>query len=200
MRFFALIAVFLGSSTVLAAPANAKRDSSCCCCDISEPAVVCKKMDDCLCLDVYCPDDAPTIWANTVGPPEATEGPVKRRDDCENDDQGHGFDCCCCDPSIPATVCDFRASPEDCVCLAVECPEGAPTIRSGDPLPTKTPVHTPTPTPATPEPCCCCNIGLGSIVCELRTAVDEGCFCPLVICPDGAPTITVEASQPEKTE
>ncbi|KAF7543116.1 hypothetical protein G7Z17_g11007 [Cylindrodendrum hubeiense] len=199
MRFFTFAAVFLGSSNVLAAPANEKRDA-CCCCDISESTVVCQEKSNCICAAVVCPKEAPTVWVNTVEPPKATEGPVKRRDDGEQDgEQSEDFECCCCDISIPATVCDSRAGPEDCVCLAVVCPEDAPTIRSGDPLPTPTPTPTPEPTPTAPEPCCCCNIGLGSIVCELRTIIDEGCFCPMVMCPEGAPTITIEASQSEET-
>ncbi|KAH7170283.1 hypothetical protein EDB81DRAFT_876322 [Dactylonectria macrodidyma] len=147
-----------------------------------------------------------TLTAFLLGSSTILAAPTNENRD-EGDEEGGSFECCCCDPSIPATVCDYRASAEDCVCLAVVCPDDAPTIRAGDPRPTQTSNSstTPTactlePTPTSPEPCCCCNIGKGTIVCELRTSVDEGCFCPMVLCPDDAPTITVEASLAEETE
>ncbi|KAK7418854.1 hypothetical protein QQX98_003716 [Neonectria punicea] len=134
MRFFALAAVLLGTTSILAAPANEKRHA-CCCCDVSTPAIICQELDaeDCNCPAVVCPAGAPIVWDAEVKLPQAGDEPAKRADAVDD------HECCCCDPAIPATVCERRSDPEDCMCLAVVCPEDAPTLRAGDPLPTPTP-------------------------------------------------------------
>lgn len=135
MRFFAFAAVLLGTTTILAAPANEKRHA-CCCCDVSQPAIICQEVaaDECNCPSVVCPAGAPIVWDEAAKLPQAGDKPQKRGDGVDEN-----YECCCCDPSIPATVCERRTAPEDCICLAVVCPEGAPTLRAGDPFPTPTP-------------------------------------------------------------
>ncbi|KAF4457870.1 hypothetical protein FALBO_15113 [Fusarium albosuccineum] len=135
MRFYT-IAALLMSATALAAPANEK-PYTCCCCDISQPAMVCreKATDDCICTKVMCPADAPVVWADA---PEAEPTtPVKRDDEAEvkpktepEPELEPGVKpCCCCDIRINKIVCQVRPKEEDqsCMCLAVMCPEGAPT-------------------------------------------------------------------------
>ncbi|CAM1505431.1 Fc.00g110680.m01.CDS01 [Cosmosporella sp. VM-42] len=181
MRFIAFAALLLGATAL---PANEKRDA-CCCCDISEPAIVCQESTDgCFCADVVCPPGVPTLWPIAV---EATAAPSKRS---SNGDSGKGkspFECCCCDPTQLAVVCDAKASPEDCICPAIVCPDSAPTI-----------THAATASPTPDEPCCCCNIGKGEIVCEIKPS-DEGCFCNMVVCPADAPTVTVWPEAPAYT-
>ncbi|KAF5027228.1 hypothetical protein F66182_644 [Fusarium sp. NRRL 66182] len=136
MRFFVVAALLVGSFA-LAAPAQDKHDNgdmddACCCCDISEPAIVCRtdiKAKECVCADVVCPANAPIRWPAT---PTPTPAAVRRGEEKK-----------------------------------------------------------PTPAPAGP-PCCCCNIGKGAIVCEVRAqGEDNSCMCPMVMCPPGAPTLTV---------
>ncbi|KAJ4268721.1 hypothetical protein NW762_002789 [Fusarium torreyae] len=117
--------------------------------------------------------------------------------------------CCCCDSSQSAIVCREDIKAEDCMCAAVMCPANAPTVWSASTsAPTaaaaavkreeeKKPKTTPTPTPAD-EPCCCCNISKKAIVCEVREeGEDNSCVCPMVMCPSGAPTLTVYAGAEE---
>ncbi|KPM37783.1 hypothetical protein AK830_g8781 [Neonectria ditissima] len=133
MRFFALAAVLLGATTtVLTAPANERRNA-CCCCDVSIPAIICQEIDgdDCNCPSVVCPAGAPIVWDEAARLPQV--GDVLEKPDDDED-----YECCCCDPTVPATVCERRSAPEDCICLAVACPEDAPTLRAGDPYPTPT--------------------------------------------------------------
>lgn len=50
--------------------------------------------------------------------------------------------------------------------------------------------------PGTTDPgCCCCNPSKGAIVCNPDIPSTD-CFCPLVKCPDDAPTITEAPSKP----
>ncbi|KAM5351312.1 hypothetical protein ACJ41O_004035 [Fusarium nematophilum] len=197
MRFYTIAALLLGGTT-LAAPAHDKRDT-CCCCDISEPAIVCRESDECMCPAVMCPSGAPTIWADVVEPTPAV--PAVKREEDEDDSSSPSeektpetpFECCCCRPGELVVVCDWRSSPDKCVCPAIACPTDAPTIR---PEPTTTPAPTPT---SSPEPCCCCNIAKEAIVCEVREEhEDQSCICPLVMCPSNAPTLTVYP-EPKKT-
>ncbi|KAH6610767.1 hypothetical protein Trco_000787 [Trichoderma cornu-damae] len=93
--------------------------------------------------------------------------------------------CCCCDISVNQISCDRSIPASDCICAAVVCPSGAPTVWHGEP---PLPRPTPTPTPSTPapapdllKPCCCCDLRIGKTVCSLRPAQD--CFCAAVVCP-----------------
>ncbi|RKK77623.1 hypothetical protein BFJ69_g6171 [Fusarium oxysporum] len=129
MRFFAVAALL---SVALAAPAYDKADGTCCCCDISKPATVCKKdvkPEDCFCAAVVCPAGAPTIWATstTSTATTTTAAPVKRE---EKTPAPAGPPCCCCDPSKNAIVCTVRAEGEDdsCICPMVMCPADASTL------------------------------------------------------------------------
>lgn len=53
--------------------------------------------------------------------------------------------CCCCDISINAISCDSAIPASDCICAAVVCPIGAPTIWHGAP-PTPRPTSSDAPT------------------------------------------------------
>lgn len=218
MRFSIFAALLLG---VAAHPAE-KRDT-CCCCDVSLESVVCQQKTDCICPGVMCPPSASTIWRDAMVPRATGLGvklAVAAAADGEGDDDddegcdategedGQGFECCCCNPSKPAIVCTNKASAADCFCPAVACPTDAPTVyetaasaTATTPVPSATdPGATVAATPD-PEPCCCCNIGQGAIVCEMRSSSggDQGCFCPMVMCPSGAPTVTVWPDEPAAT-
>lgn len=212
MRFAIISATLLaGASTTLALPAD-KRDE-CCCCDANIGAIICQQRDVCVCKPVGCPEDAPTIWINGGLPArlfgieldldldigvgdgnDDTEGGGGEDGDGGDGDDGSSegdYECCCCDASQPAIVCNFVAGPEECFCPAIACPTTAPTIPA-TPAP-------PTPTPTTdPELCCCCNPGAGAIVCSPRDPAD-GCICPLVMCPSGAPTVIASTEAPAYT-
>ncbi|GFP52178.1 hypothetical protein TASIC1_0001033000 [Trichoderma asperellum] len=41
--------------------------------------------------------------------------------------------CCCCDISINSISCDRDIPASDCICAAVVCPPGAPTVWHGEP-------------------------------------------------------------------
>lgn len=117
MRFAIVASLLLGAATSLAHPALDTRDPEiCCCCDSNTGTVHCKESSDgCICAAVECPPDATTIWDAAL--PIATAATEKRQETEE---------CCCCDISQPAIVCVDK-KPEDCICLAVECPPGSPT-------------------------------------------------------------------------
>lgn len=189
MHFLTLTAFFFGA-VAFAAPAEEKQDA-CCCCNISKPAIVCREDmgEGCFCPKVLCPADAPTIWADTAKP---TEVP-----DEEQDDENGSHKCCCCNPKTQAIECSWKQSPEDCICLAIACPTGAPTVWPEGT--TQTPTATATSVPPNQKPCCCCNIGKGAIVCTVREeGEDDSCVCPLILCPSGAPTLT-EYPAPKET-
>ncbi|KAM0249423.1 hypothetical protein ACHAP5_002812 [Fusarium lateritium] len=111
MRFFAVAALLL-SSVALAAPSTEKT-KDCCCCDISQPAIVCEKdvkAEDCICAAVVCPANASTYWPATATPTAKsipTYAVAAKREDLK------GPPCCCCDPSKNAIVCEVRAQGED---------------------------------------------------------------------------------------
>lgn len=46
--------------------------------------------------------------------------------------------CCCCDISVNSISCDRNITASDCICAAVVCPPGAPTIWHGEPAPRPT--------------------------------------------------------------
>ncbi|CAJ0553455.1 Ff.00g119670.m01.CDS01 [Fusarium sp. VM40] len=134
MRFFAVAALFLGS-VALAAPSTGKT-KDCCCCDISQPAIVCKKnvkTEDCICAAVVCPVNAPTYWPATARP-TATSVPTSavaaKREEPKEPPTPAGPPCCCCDPSKDAIVCELRAQGEDntCMCPMVKCSAGVKTL------------------------------------------------------------------------
>ena len=100
--------------------------------------------------------------------------------------QSEGGDpgCCCCDASREVIVCNPDQSADDCICALVACPVGAPTITEAQPDPTPDP-------PRGKEECCCCDLSEGkngAIVCNWIDKGD-GCNCPMVLCPDDAPTL-----------
>ncbi|KAF4339593.1 hypothetical protein FBEOM_6506 [Fusarium beomiforme] len=134
MRFFAVAALL---SVAIAAPAYDKTDGTCCCCDISKPATVCKKdvkPEDCFCAAVMCPAGAPTIWEdNTTPATTTTTGVAVKRE--EKTPVPAGPPCCCCDPSKDAIVCEVRAKGEDnsCICPMVMCPADAKTLTDYSP-------------------------------------------------------------------
>lgn len=116
--------------------------------------------------------------------------------------------CCCCDSENEVVSCTKSSVVLLCSCLDVQCPADAPTSwRDLDKEPRPTlPPSTSEPEEEQHEPsdeelidCCCCNIGKGAIVCEKKSE-EDGCFCPLVMCPPEAPTIWLEPpSAPTQT-
>ncbi|KAM0346466.1 hypothetical protein ACHAPU_005531 [Fusarium lateritium] len=139
MRFFAVAALFL-SSVALAVPVK-EPTKDCCCCDISQPAMVCEKdvkAQDCICAAVVCPANAPTYWPATATPTvtptaAATPAPTKiaaKRDDQQETPTPAGPPCCCCDAPQNAIVCELRAEGEDntCVCPMWQCAADAQTL------------------------------------------------------------------------
>ncbi|KAJ4325654.1 hypothetical protein N0V84_003369 [Fusarium piperis] len=121
MRFYSIATLFM-ATVAMAAPANDVKE--CCCCNISEPAIVCTQRapKDCICPAVMCPEDAPTLRPAAVdkrAPAEETPAESKP--------------CCCCNPGRGAIVCTIRRPDEDqsCMCPMVLCPSDAPTITEG---------------------------------------------------------------------
>lgn len=123
----------------------------CCCCDISQPAISCKKQavdEGCFCPFVLCPTDAPTIYPESTPLPTSTAVPVAVPEPVQ---PGHDeaeeelVACCCCDISKPAISCKMQAASEGCICALVVCPPEAPTVWPGG-------VPTPTTSPATSPP------------------------------------------------
>ncbi|KAM0218892.1 hypothetical protein ACHAPA_001587 [Fusarium lateritium] len=134
MRFFAVAALFL-SSVALAAPSTEKT-KDCCCCDISQPAIVCEKdvrAEDCICAAVVCPANASTYWPATATPTAKsipTYAVAAKREELKGSPTPAGPPCCCCDPSKNAIVCEVRAQGEDntCLCPMVKCPANVETL------------------------------------------------------------------------
>lgn len=201
------VAVLMGTvCPTLAMPAanqlSGDENEPCCCCDISQGVVSCTNSADvmqCACLDVVCPDDAPTVW-QTLPIPEPTTEPEPEP---EPEPPADEVECCCCDISQPAISCKTQPADEGCICPLVLCPSDAPTVypdTKPTPPPTPTPAPWPTPIPTPAEkadidedlvPCCCCDISKQAVSCKLQPE-SEGCFCALVVCPPGAPTIWPE--------
>ena len=107
--------------------------------------------------------------------------------------------CCCCDLETQDVVCTTGRSDSNCFCLeASVCPKDASTTwrnledESQSTLPPSSPQEAPSASPSDADiDCCCCNIGDGAIVCDRRPE-EEGCICPLVLCPPNAPTVWLE--------
>lgn len=108
--------------------------------------------------------------------------------------EGEDASRCCCDISQTIVSCTYSIDVLQCACLAVACPDGAPTVWNELPLPK--PSTEPSP-PDEEVQCCCCDISQPAISCKKQPA-DEGCFCPLVLCPPGVPTVYPE-SEPMPT-
>lgn len=167
--------------------------AACCCCDISQGVISCTNSTFallCSCLDVACPEGAPTVWYE-LPLPEPTTEPSPPEEEVE---------CCCCDISQPAISCKKQPADEGCICPLVLCPSDAPTVYP-ESKPTATPTPTPAPEPTPPDdndaneedmvPCCCCDISKPAISCKMQ-AESEGCICGMVICPSDAPTVWPE--------
>lgn len=52
--------------------------------------------------------------------------------------QASNAPCCCCDSSLNRIACDYSLLASECVCAAVVCPQGAPTVYINGPTPTAT--------------------------------------------------------------
>lgn len=108
--------------------------------------------------------------------------------------------CCCCDMSQNAISCTNDIAASDCVCAAVVCPAGAPTVwadgsKSATPTPTAVVTTTTTTKPKYPDPtelapCCCCDLRVSNIICDVRQRQD--CYCVAAECPSGAETKWVQ--------
>lgn len=199
------------AALVFAAPAGSD-PNVCCCCDISQPAIVCTTSIDialCSCLAVECPADAPVIWRDLDEQPPGLPTPPTPTPEPTLPAEGDTADCCCCNIGKGAIVCDSRPADEGCICPLVLCPSDAPTIRAEPdmPMPTPTPRLAPSPAPQPPvdahnaeeslAECCCCDSSQPAISCHM-VPEEEGCFCAAVVCPEDAPTIWPEG-MPEMT-
>ncbi len=130
MRFSTItVDIILGYLALAAAlPTGAgSADDSCCCCDISRSAIVCKTglaASECMCTLASCPADAPTIWESATDTSSVTPAtPIESRDE-----QAETIECCCCDISINAISCQIKVAEAGCYCQAVVCPADAPTV------------------------------------------------------------------------
>lgn len=216
MRFFTLAATVLGgvalASAFPAGPGAPNDPNMCCCCDTSQPAIVCTtsvNVFSCACLAVQCPEDAPILYRNLdeeplPTPPSDPIPPTPPAPTPPGD--GEMEECCCCVISQPAISCVMKPIEEGCICPLVLCPPDAPTVYPESPAPDPTPTPQPSilPAPAAMRhveeedkevDCCCCSIGEGVISCDKRPE-SEGCFCPQVVCPDGAPTVYERFPEP----
>ncbi|KAL6859631.1 hypothetical protein J3F83DRAFT_316764 [Trichoderma novae-zelandiae] len=149
---FAVVSALLLGASALTVPAQPSADSGCCCCDISKGRIDCDRSipaSECICAQVICPANAPTVWHGTppriTAPPTLVPSPApapapspkpkpkpKPRPVPSPPKQ-----CCCCDPSVSKIRCELKPA-IDCICLAVVCPTGAETIFV-KPTPTSTP-------------------------------------------------------------
>ncbi|TFB06436.1 hypothetical protein CCMA1212_002127 [Trichoderma ghanense] len=153
---FALVSALLLGASALTLPTQPAADSGCCCCDISKGQIDCDRSipaSECVCAQVICPANAPTVWHGT--PPPVTGPPTFRPTPAPAPPHLPGPKpkpkpqpvpglpklCCCCDPSVSKIRCEFKPA-IDCICLAVMCPADAETIFV-KPTPTSKPTATP---------------------------------------------------------
>lgn len=216
MRFSTLTANVLAGLALASAlpqgnPGTSIDPNTCCCCDSSQPAIVCThstQVFSCACLAVQCPADAPVIHRNLDEEPLPTPPSDPLVDPTPPSGE---IDCCCCNIGGPEISCTKKTVEEGCICPLVLCPPDAPTVWPESPAPPPTPAPQPEVKPAVkPAPeairhaeeeedremdCCCCDISRSSIVCDSRPE-SVGCFCALVACPPGAPTIREKFPEP----
>lgn len=120
---FALISALLLGASAIMPPVRGPPpvDSGCCCCDTSINKISCDRSipaDECVCAQVICPANAPTVWHGVPPPPKPTPPPAPKPTPTPD---ASLKPCCCCDIRINKTVCELRPA-EDCFCAAVVCP------------------------------------------------------------------------------
>ncbi|KAK0389086.1 hypothetical protein NLU13_2662 [Sarocladium strictum] len=125
---FSHLLLLAGTALAVAFPSA---DPGCCCCDVSQNAIVCNPdipFSDCICTLAKCPDDAPTITqvpTTPTPPPSYSEVEEKRVESTPLPPPGKEW-CCCCNGKD--YVCVARPKGEGCFCPAIACPEDAKTI------------------------------------------------------------------------
>lgn len=150
MQFFNLL-LLAGTVAAIAFPSTPSK--GCCCCDISQEAIVCnpnQPADDCFCPLVLCPAGAPTIvkalpkptsppvYAAVAEEKRQETAPEEKRQEVEAEKKRQEEDtsapppppgsewCCCCDGQN--NVCSARPLNDGCVCIMIACPADAKTL------------------------------------------------------------------------
>ncbi|KAJ6446605.1 C2H2 finger domain-containingprotein [Purpureocillium lavendulum] len=190
----------LFSLGAVALPADPSIDA-CCCCDIGRNVISCDssiKKAECMCAQVVCPANAPTVFDGPPAPthharaplgpfipPVPTPGPVSVVHHAREPLGPYT-------PPIPTPGSVSIETPPPPAGTAAPGESG----RKPTPLPLSEQEHTMPPKSGVPDSCpsrselsrcCCCNIAKLEVVCQMKPKGD--CFCAAVACPATAKTV-----------